>query len=243
MNRSTLQTRYLYWPAKACARLALATTLTAIAATLTACTTDDYEKGDGKYSLLTADFVRAYTDSKARVFSVMTDDGDSLLLSKPVSVKWISTPDTAYRAAFYHKPDTKAGTQITEAVSLGQVPTISPHKKDYYKKGIITDPVKLQSVWVSKNRRYLNTALLLMTGTTEEDVRQTVGFVADTLITHADNKRTLCLTLYHDQAGAPEYYSQLLYLSIPLAAIQADSVCLTVNTYDGKTTHTLPLTP
>ena len=208
---------------------------------LAACTTDDYDKGDGKYSQLTADFVKAYTNTRSQVFSVVTDEGDSLMLSQPISVKWITRPDTVYRAALYHKPGATADPHTTEAVSLSQVLTASPHKKEYFKKGILTDPVKVQSVWVSKNRSYLNVALLLMTGSSDEEVRQTLGFVADTTMTNPNNTRTLHLTLFHDQAGAPEYYSQLVYICVPLAAIKADYVSLTVNTYDGPVIHALQL--
>ena len=50
---------------------------------------------------------------------VMTDDGDSLALSKPVELKWASKADSTYRALlYYNKVEGKA-----EPVSLSNVPT------------------------------------------------------------------------------------------------------------------------
>lgn len=50
---------------------------------------------------------------------------------------------------------------------------------------------------------------------------------------NADGTTTQHLTLYHDQGGVPEYYSQRTYVSIPLSDIHADFIILTINTYDG----------
>ena len=56
-----------------------------------ACTTNDYETGDGKLSHYRADFVDAYTNSNASFVKAMTDDGDSLVFSAPLKVKWATT--------------------------------------------------------------------------------------------------------------------------------------------------------
>ena len=107
--------------------MALATTA------ILSCTIDDYEEGEGEYSLLTADFVRAHTNGSTLVDYVITDDGDSLRLTQPYAAKWASTPDTVYRAALYHKPSATDSPFTTEAVSLGQVLTLMPHTKDFFK--------------------------------------------------------------------------------------------------------------
>lgn len=217
--------------------------LTALVTTaLLSCTIDDYEEGEGEYSLLTADFVRAHTNGSTLVDYVITDDGDSLHLTQPYAAKWASTPDTVYRAALYHKPSATDSPYTTEAVSLGQVLTLMPHTKDFFKKGMVTDPVKLQSVWMSRNGAYLNIGMLLMTGTGDDDkARHTLALLDDTLMVNADNTKTRHLKLYHSQGGVPEYYSHLTYLSIPASTIGADSAALTVNTYAGTVTKTLRL--
>ena len=74
-----------------------------------------------------------------------------------------------------------------------------------------------------------------MMGTTEADsLKQVLGCRRDALITNVDGTRTLRLTFYHDQGGVPEYYSQRVYLSIPIQGVKADSIWFTVNTYDGQ---------
>ena len=44
---------------------------------LVSCTQDNYDKGEGEYSLMRADFVEAHVGSDKRVDYVVTDDGDS----------------------------------------------------------------------------------------------------------------------------------------------------------------------
>ena len=51
---------------------------------LMACTSNDYDTGDGKMSHYRADFVDAYTNSNAAFVKAMTDDGDSLVFSAPL---------------------------------------------------------------------------------------------------------------------------------------------------------------
>lgn len=63
----------------------------------------------------------------------------------------------------------------------------------------------------------------------------TLGVVSNGTTTDADGHRTLHLTLYHDQGGVPEYYTVQQYVSIPTQLLKdADTVELTLNTYNGK---------
>ena len=98
-----------------------------------------------------------------------------------------------------------------------------------------TDPVRMESMWIGKSKKYLNMGFYVMTGKADVDsLKHVLGCRRDTLITNIDGTRTLRLTFYHDQGGVPEYYSQRVYLSIPIQGIKADSVWLNVNTYEGK---------
>ena len=67
-----------------------------------ACETDSYEKGEGKYSLMQADFAELTVNSQKEAVAFTTDDGDSYQLESPFTVKWIETPDTVYRAIIYY---------------------------------------------------------------------------------------------------------------------------------------------
>ena len=69
---------------------------------LFSCETDSYEKGQGKYSLMTADMGEVTVNSDKQVTAFTTDDGDSYTLTSPAIVQWVQTADTTYRAIIYY---------------------------------------------------------------------------------------------------------------------------------------------
>ena len=204
--------------------------------TLTSCTIDAYEKGEGSLSLMTADFVEAHVDGDKRVTLVETDQDERLQLSPSVTARWIERADTVYRALLYYN---KVEDGQAEPVSLGWVGVLPP--RDSIKGGMKTDPVHLESMWLAKNRKYLNLRLRLMTGSADdEDARHAIGMVGSSE-TATDNHAYL--HLYHDQGGMPEYYSSVTFASIPLAGIAADTLTVVVNTYDGVVSRTFVSRP
>ena len=116
------------------------------------CTQDTYEKGEGKYSLMRGDFVEARTDANKQVVSMTTDDGDLLPLVKPYSAKWITTADTIYRCMlYYNKVEQHQGQYAAEVLSMGQVPCVTIKPLSDFDKEFRTDPVKFESIWLSKS--------------------------------------------------------------------------------------------
>lgn len=193
---------------------------------LVACTQEVYEKGEGHYSQMVAEMADGYTSSDSRVTSFVTDDDERFTIANPFLSKLLPKADTVYRAVFYYKKV----EQGAEVIGLDRVGVITPCNIDTLK----TDPVKLESVWLARSHRYLNLSVYLMLGATDDETAvQQVGCSRDTLMLNPDGSRTLYLRLHHDQAGVPQYYSSRTYLSIPLVQADADSVVLTVNTYDG----------
>ena len=82
------------------------------------------------------------------------------------------------------------------------------------------------------------------TTTADEAGVQSVTLVSNGPKLHADGRTTARFTLYHDQAGVPQYYTVRQYASLPLAEVgAADSVSITVNTYAGLRTLTLSTKP
>ena len=207
------------------------------------CTQDVYEKGEGKYSLMRADFVEAHADGQKQIDQITTDDGEQLPVSKPFTAKLVVTPDSIYRCIlYYNKVRDEKGQYVFEPISIGGVPCPKVIPLSELDKEMKTDPVKFESAWLSKSGKYLNMSLFLMTGTTDdEQATQTLHVVQDTIMTHPDATRTCHLRLYHDQAGVPEYYSTQVYASILTSQIPADSVCLTINTYKGPVTKSFLL--
>ncbi len=202
---------------------------------LTACTIDSYEKGEGELSNVQADFVEAHTNADKKVDYVVTDEDQKIALTSALEASWIQTADSFYRAVLYYK---KMEEQA-EPVSMSSIPVVAQIPKAKMKKAMKTDPLKLESVWMSKNRKYLNASIYLKVGTTtDEKAIHHLAIISDTLMVNADNTKTLHLRLFHDQGGVPEYYSQRSYFSISLKEMTADSVRLYVNTYDGETMKT-----
>ena len=198
---------------------------------ISSCSQDVYDKGEGKYSLLRGDFAEAVVNSNQQVTKIVTDDGDELSLTAPYTAKWVSKADTTYRCMlYYNKVDNQA-----EVVSMGQVPCANSALLSDFDKPLLTDPVKFESTWMSKTGKYLNLSLQLKTGVTDDSTAaQSLAIISDTLVKHADGKQIRHLILYHDQGNVPEYYSTKVYLSIPTNRIDADSVRISINSYDGE---------
>ena len=207
------------------------------------CTQDAYDKGEGRYSLMRADFVEANSNAQKEIERITTDDGDILSASKPFKAKFVNTPDSVYRCVLYYNKVKDGNSQdVFEPISIGQVacPKIIPLAE--LDKEMKTDPVKFESAWMSKSGKYINLSLYLMTGSSEdEDAKHTLRIVQDTIVTNPDATRTSYLRIYHDQGGVPEYYSTQVYLSIITPGIPADSVRIQIPTYKGMTEKSFSL--
>ena len=209
-----------------------------LAAAMAACQVDSYESGQGDYSLLTADFVELRTGGPCAVSSAVTDGGDSLVLVPAVTLDWALRPDTVYRAILYY--DRSGGPQV-RARSIVEVPVVRPAAAAGV-DSVLTDPVDLESVWVSAGGKYINMGLYMMVGEGgPEGARHTVGLVCDSVEVGEAGRRTAHLRLFHDQGGVPEYYSSKVYISAPCASVGADSAVLRVETYDGLAVRPLRL--
>ena len=207
------------------------------------CTQDAYEKGEGEYSLMRGDFAEAYVNASKEMEAITTDDGERLSLKEKKTAKWVNTADTTYRCMlYYNKVQDQSGQFQADVISIGQVPCprIVPFPK--FEKELKTDPVKFESIWLSRTGKYLNMSLQVMSGHTDDTTAvHQLSFVSDTLMTHRDNTRTLHVCLHHDQHQVPEYYSVHAYVSLLVDSILADSIHFTVNTYNGPVVKTLPL--
>lgn len=205
---------------------------------LFACEQDVYEKGDGELSYLRADFVEAYVNADKQINRVVTDDDDELTLTMPYTADWIKRPDTTYRAViYYNKVENGA-----EPLSIARVTTLTLRYDSTEVSNWNPAPIGMETAWIAHNRRYLNLGLVLKTGATDKDATpQTVGMLCGGITVNADSTRTMQLLFNHHQGDVPEYYSQRAYISLPLQGLAADSVRLTVVTYDGPFVRTFSL--
>lgn len=205
---------------------------------LQACSNDDYSTGDGKYSYLTADLVLLQTNSSKTVTAAVLDDGTRLSLTNPFTAEWTTVPDSVYRALLYYDHDDTSGSVKARSVSQVHVLRLAAASQT---NQMCTDPLGLESVWLAKNRSFINLSLLLKSGSTEADARQVIGVVLEDVTAGADGKRRAVLRLYHDQASVPQYYTVQQYASISTSDIDADVVELHVNTYSGEVVRTIDM--
>jgi len=214
-----------------------------LALLVVSCTQEVYDKGEGKYSLMRADFGEAYVNSERQFFRFVTDDGVQLQLTTPLTAKWATRGDSTYRCVCYYNmvkaPD---GSETATILSSSSIPCPSIRLTSALDIPMKTDPVRFESAWISTSGRYLNLSIYLLTGEADDSTAsQQLGVVCDTLLLHADGKRTSHLRLYHDQGGVPEYYSTQVYTSLLVDSLQGDSVRLSINTYEGVITKTFRL--
>lgn len=205
---------------------------------LFSCETDNYEKGEGKYSLMRADMAELSVNGQKYAMSFLTDDGDSYQLTSPYTAKWIQTADTTYRSIIYYNK-VKGGQ--AEMKSISTVVTLLP-KEHWRLKEQPQDPVGFESAWLAKNRRYLNIGLLLKTGrVSDEELPHSVGLAQDTVITHTNGHRTAYYRLLHSQNGIPKYYTNRRYISILLPQPLPDTITLSLQAFDGIVRRTFVL--
>lgn len=207
------------------------------------CTQDGYDKGEGQYSYLLGDFVEAKIGADKNIVSLLTDEGETLPLSKPYTAKWITRSDTVYRCMlYYNKVRDSKGQDVAEPISVGEVPCPVIIPLSELEVEMKTDPVKFESAWMSKTGKYINLSFALKTGTTEDDEAiHSLRVVQDTIKMNPDGTSTSYLRLYHDQGGVPDYYSTQVYASIITSEVLADSACITINTYKGIVTKTFQI--
>ena len=198
---------------------------------MVSCTVEPYESGDSSLSYLMAEMVDMHVVGR-EVKSIMTDADERLSVSSSFMLpENMEHRDTTYRMMLYYN---KEGNKPIELKSLKRAYVV----KSSDKQSSLTlrdDPVKFISAWKAQNGSYINMSLGLMVGNVEnEDAVHKVGFVVNSVETIADGSKTYYLTLHHDQDSIPEYYTQKVYLSVPLKEYSAgDRICIRMNTYSG----------
>jgi hypothetical protein len=179
-----------------------------------------------------ADFTYLTVNSEKAGVSFLTDEGESYQISNPQKASWIQTADTVYRAYLYYNKVDKGTAHVT---SMGSLPTLKPRDAKDFKRQP-QDPLGLESSWLTRDGKYINLGLLLKNGRDDNGKEGThaLSLVCDEVRLNDDQTQTAYYRLLHDQGNAPEYYTNRRYACILLPTEQRpDSVCLTVNTYDG----------
>ena len=194
------------------------------------CETDSYEKGEGKYSLLQADFADLTVNNQKEAIAFTTDDGNNYQFESPYAIKWIETPDTVYRAIIYYN---KVREGKATPMGVSAVPTLKPVRAALLKEQT-QDPVDVESSWLAASGKYINIGLLIKTArVNDEEPPHTIGLAQDTIYTRDDGRRTACYRFLHSQNNIPEYYTNRRYVSILLPEEPLDTILLSIQTYNG----------
>ena len=200
---------------------------------LAGCSKEGYETGNGSYSYVKADFVEAHTVASNEFDRAVTDANEQLVLTPHAFGEWAETADSTYRALLYYNKEKNDGRvvplQIVRVLTVKYADTTRPDT-------LKTDPVTFQSLWKSKNGRYLNVGFYVKTGQDGElrNGLQTIGIRKDSVVVDAAGRRQVYITFIHDQHQVPQYYSSRAYMSLPLLGEDRTSVFhLTIHTYKG----------
>ena len=216
--------------------------LTWVSVTLCSCSSDGYDTGDGKYSYLKSEFVEVHTSSPTVIDRALTDDGMLLHLLPTLTASWAKEGNSNYRALLNYKANadnTEAKSATVEPVSVSQVLLLTA-KEPADITDTATDPLGIESAWVSKNGKYINLRLGLKAGQPDqEDTKQTIGLMHIDTQTDAQEHQTVTLQLLHNQNGVPEYYTVSTFVSIPLENYDnGTTIVLNINTYQGAVQKT-----
>ncbi|WP_308277858.1 NigD1/NigD2 family lipoprotein [Prevotella sp.] len=198
---------------------------------MASCQNEGYDTGDSEYSYITAELALLHTNSNKAVAYATLDDGSSLQFASKFTTKWTDKVDTVYRALLYYDKALDGSTTV-KARGVTQVPVIGVVKQEDV-KNMCTDPLDIESVWMAKNKTFINLSLLLKSGTTESDNQQSIGLVELSRSVDADNRKRVILQVYHDQGNVPQYYTVQQYASIDLTKLDANIVEIQANTYNG----------
>lgn len=198
---------------------------------MASCTVEPYETGDTSLSYLMAEMVDMHVVGR-EIKSIVTDSDERLAVSSSYLLpENMEHRDTTYRMMLYYN---KEGNNSVDLKSLKRAYVVKSSDK-HSSLTLKDDSVKFISAWKAQNSSYINMSLGLMVGNAEnEDAVHKVGLVVNSVETMADGSKTYYLTLHHDQDSIPEYYTQTVYISVPLKEYSVgDRICIRMNTYSG----------
>lgn len=205
---------------------------------LTACKEEAYV-----YPSVLTEFIDIQTDSSGTITHLLTDKGERYAVQPREGLDGLRA-DSIYRTVSIYQ-FINEGTNLTEPevklYSSEIVISPYPDKRSEWKDSIYTDPVDIQSIWLSGN--YLN----LILDVRRKDQAHVFHFIEDSLSTENTGTRTLYLRLYHNSNNDYEAFTDQTYLSVPLRHYRdslhaGDKIRFRLNTYkEGETYRDFPI--
>ena len=195
----------------------------------TACGGDDYHYPD-----IVMEYLTAHSGADGRLETVLADDGTLYDVLNAVSAP-NATPDTTLRIVANYTRETGSEGRMGALLYAAQT-AISPVPLPAvrFEDGVKADPASVLSIWMGLD--YLNLVLEIKTA----DGGHAFHFVEDEVSWDATAaRREVALSLYHDAADDPQYYTRRVYLSVPLRQYAADgartvSLRFSLRNYDNE---------
>ena len=191
-------------------------------------------KEEYSYPNVLTELAEVQTDAKGRLSTLTTDNGETYTIGiQSVENKFV--PDTLYRMLTVFET---LGNKANQLKLYSAQPIFSKYAQpeSFFKNGIKTDPVDIQSIWCSGD--YLNFILHVQT----KDKPHVYHFVDQGIHemtqppTSLQDGKVLELTFYHDRKDDYEAFTTKYCFSIPLKPYEGilnkgDIIRLHLNTY------------
>ncbi len=198
---------------------------------LVSCKEDDYV-----YPNVLTEFIDVQTDDTGTITYLVADNGSRYAVQPREGLDGLKA-DTLYRTiSIYEFLSAESAENEAEVILYSSYQVLSPDPiaTSDFKDSIYTDPVDIQSIWLSGN--YLNMILQVH----RKDQTHTFQFLKDDTTCTSPTGRILCLLLYHNSHNDYEAFTDPVYLSVPLRHLQlesGDSIRFYLNTYKEGTTY------
>lgn len=195
------------------------------------CKEEDYV-----YPSVVTEFIGAQTNNDGTISQLVADDGTIYSVLQRDGLGGL-VADTLYRTISIYEPITQENGKgnVAQLYSCQLVLSVNPLPASDFKGNIKTDPVDIQSIWLSGE--YLNMILLVQ----YKELSHLYHFVDEGITSDQSGTQTLNLRLFHDRNNDYEAFTKQVYLSVPLKNYlqllrKGDKIRFNLNTYkEGKT--------
>lgn len=194
------------------------------------CGDDDYHYPD-----ISQDYLTAQSGADGRLETVTDDDGVTLPVLNSVSAPGQAADTTLRIVANYAREEAADGSLGARLYAAQLAVSPVPLPAESFEEGVKNDPASVLSIWLGLD--YLNVVLEIKTGGGSHAFHFVEDRVKDL---DGGTRREVDVTLYHDAADDPQYYTRRAYLSVPLWPYVADGVetlgiRFNLCNYDGET--------
>ena len=195
------------------------------------CKEEDYV-----YPSVGTEFIGAQTNNDGTISQLVADDGTIYSVLQRDGLGGL-VADTLYRTISIYEPITQENGKgnVAQLYSCQLVLSVNPLPASDFKGNIKTDPVDIQSIWLSGE--YLNMILLVQ----YKELSHLYHFVDEGITSDQSGTQTLNLRLFHDRNNDYEAFTKQVYLSVPLKNYlqllrKGDKIRFNLNTYkEGET--------